>query len=306
MIEPSKVKDDAGSIPLVSIGVPVYNEDRFLEAALRSLLAQDYKNLEIIISDNASTDKTKDICRKFCKGDNRVRYFRFDTNQGITTNFKRVVELAQGKYFMWASGHDLWSENLVSECTRSLEHEAEAVIAFGTSAWVDATGNPLASTSGWTDTRGMDPVARFFSVFWGNMHPILGVMRVDALRKARYLSCAGTDLITLSELVLMGHFLHVPTTSWIRREFRSTETHQDRMKRYRSSEYALSASVLDRTFPILRLPFELVRSVLRARVTWLVKLGIFAILIPSFPVKYLLGRRGRFVPGSGQMQDLPK
>lgn len=279
--------------PLVSIGIPVYNEGRFLEESLLSLLSQEYQNLEIIISDNASTDKTEEICRKFCKRDNRIRYHRFDTNQGATANFKKVIDLAQGRYFMWAAGHDLWSTNLVMECVSTLEKNPNGVIAFGSCTWIDAAGRQMARTSGWTDTRGMDPVARFFSVFWGNMHPILGVMRLDALKQARFLACIGTDLLMLSDLVLAGHFIHAPLASWRRREFRDGESYQDRMKRYRSPQYRLSNSILDRFFPVLRLPLELIKTVLRSRISWFEKLGILGILLPSLPVKYVVGRRGR-------------
>lgn len=279
--------------PLVSIGIPVYNEDRFLEESLLSLLSQDYQNIEIIISDNASIDKTEEICRKFCSRDNRIRYHRFESNQGATENFRKVVELAQGRYFMWAAGHDLWSPNMISECVDALEKNPDGVLAFGSCAWIDAMGRQMVRTSGWTDTRGMDPVARFFSVFWGNMHPILGVMRIDALRQAHILTCIGTDLLMLSELALMGHFIHAPSASWSRREFRENESHHDRMKRYRSSQYRLSRSLIDRFFPVARLPLELIKVVLRARVSWFEKLGILGILAPALPVKYVIGRRGR-------------
>lgn len=279
--------------PLISIGIPVYNEGRFLEESLSSLLSQDYQNLEIIISDNASTDRTEEICREFCIRDKRIRYHRFDINQGATANFKKVVDLAQGRYFIWAAGHDLWSPNLISECVDVLEKNPDGVIAFGSCQWIDAAGRQMARASGWTDTRGMDPVGRFFSVFWGNMHPILGVMRIDALRQARFLACIGSDLLMLSELVLMGHFIHAPSASWYRREFRGDESHRDRMKRYRSPQYMLTHSLLDRFFPVLRLPHELIKVVLRSRVSWFEKLGILGILVPSLPVKYVIGRRGR-------------
>jgi len=88
----------------MSIGIPVCNEDRFLEETLRSLLSQDYGNMEIIISDNASTDRTEEICREFSARDMRISYYRFKDNQGAIANFRRVLEVARGKYFMWAAG----------------------------------------------------------------------------------------------------------------------------------------------------------------------------------------------------------
>lgn len=284
--------------PLVSIGIPIYNEGRFLEESLASILAQDYKNLEIIISDNASTDNSGELCQKFVDKDARISYSRFGQNRGVTGNFRRVLDTATGKYFMWAAGHDLWSPNFISQCVRLLENDSEGVIAFGSAEWINATGSPIERTSGWADTRGMDAVARFFSVFWGNMHPILGVIRMETLRRVRFPSCVGADLVMLSELALKGYFMHARTTSWSRREFRQLEDYRDRMKRYRSTEFALSRSLVDRAFPVLRLPLELVGVVLRSRIRWFEKVGILAILVPSLPVKYAIGRRG--CPTEGQ------
>ncbi|HEY4760742.1 MAG TPA: glycosyltransferase family 2 protein [Thermoguttaceae bacterium] len=277
----------------MSIGIPVCNEDRFLEETLRSLLSQDYGNMEIIISDNASTDRTEEICREFSARDMRISYYRFKDNQGAIANFRRVLEVARGKYFMWAAGHDLWSPNLISDCVHLLEGEPAAVIAFGTCKWVDASGQPMVKASGWADTRGRDAVERFFTVFWGNMHPIYGVIRLEALRQVRLLSCVGMDLILLSDLALIGHFVHATPALWSRREFRHAESHQERMNRYRSTEYGLSRSLIDRIFPLARLPLELTKAVLRSKISWLEKLAILGILIPSLPVKYVIGRRQR-------------
>lgn len=299
----ARVNEETSYLPMVSVGMPVFNEERFLEKSLLSLSSQSYQNLEIIVSDNASTDRTEKICREFSNRDKRIRYYRFENNQGATANFKHVVDLAQGRYFMWASGHDLWSPNLISDCIQLLEGNPNAMIAFGSCTWIDESGYPMDRSSGWTDTRGMDSIGRFFSVFWGNMHPILGVMRLEALKKARFLSCAGTDLIMLSELALMGDFVHACFTSWSRREFRADETYRERIKRYRSSQYGLSRSLFDRLFPVARLPLELIKVVLRSDISWFEKLSILAILVPSFPVKYVIGRRGRSSP---QLRRLPE
>lgn len=279
------------SSPLVTIGIPIYNEERFLTQSIKSLLAQDYNNLKFIISDNASTDGTERICREFFEQDGRIDYRRMENNHGAVANFRLVHDLADGKYFMWASGHDLWQPNFVSECVKLLECEPEAVIAFGSSNWIDAFGKPLPRTSGWTDTRGMDSIARFHSLIWGNMHPILGVIRAESLQKTRGpLSTAGADLILLSELILQGDFVHAVETSWSRREFRGGENYHQRIARYRGQEYALSRSFIDRFAPMLRLPVELARSVLRSSISKPVKILLLLSLISVFPAKYVITR----------------
>lgn len=100
--------------PLVSIGMPVYNGEKYIRQALDSLLAQDYEHFELIISDNASTDGTGEICREYVARDGRISYYRNEKNMGGTWNFRRVLTLASGGYFMWAAHDDLWEASFIS------------------------------------------------------------------------------------------------------------------------------------------------------------------------------------------------
>ncbi len=278
--------------PLVSIGVFLRNEGQFIRQSLESLQAQEYENLEIIISDNCSTDDTGTICRELGEDDPRVRYERQDSNIGAAANSIRVLELANGKYFMWASGHDLWSPNLVSICVAALEEHPDAALAYSSSSWIGADGQPMDKESGWYDTRGMDPKVRFLMAFWGNLHPVLGLIQTEYLKDIPKLhACAGSDQIILAELALRGDFLHVPDASWARREPRGKEVHKDKIKRYTSAEFGLTDSWLNRRLPLLRLPLELVRAVFRSQLSVIDKLAVFITLLPSFIVRYLAGRK---------------
>ena len=98
--------------PLVSIGVPVFNGEKGLAVALDSLIGQDYHNLEIIISDNASTDATSKICEEYVGKDSRIKYSRLEENIGAALNFNRVFERSSGKYFMWAAHDDQHMKSL--------------------------------------------------------------------------------------------------------------------------------------------------------------------------------------------------
>src|SRR5262245_10163897 len=126
--------------PLVSIGLPVYNEQRFIRETVASLLAQDFEDLELIISDNASTDGTEEICRQFAARDPRVSYERSEVNRGAFVNFDRVFELAGAKYFMWAGAHDLWSPSFVSRAVGMLEADPQLVLAYPRPITIDTTG----------------------------------------------------------------------------------------------------------------------------------------------------------------------
>lgn len=122
----------AGSRPVVSIGMPAYNGERYLRQALDSLLAQDYGNFELIISDNASTDTTPEICRAYAMRDRRIRYSRTDPHQIPSSNFDRVRQLATGDFFMWAATDDVWEPTFVSTLLGRLAEAPEAIIAFST------------------------------------------------------------------------------------------------------------------------------------------------------------------------------
>ena len=97
--------------PRVSIGLPVYNGENFLEFALDSILGQTFQDFELIISDNASTDATESICRRYAAKDSRIRYYRNPNNQGAAQNYNRVFALARGEYFKWAAHDDVCKPN---------------------------------------------------------------------------------------------------------------------------------------------------------------------------------------------------
>ena len=280
--------------PLVSIGVPVYNEERFLDASLTSLRQQDYPNLEILIADNASTDRTVEICERHAAEDPRIRIARATENHGAIANFQRALDLAQGPYFMWAAGHDLWTPNLVSDCVALLQANDSACIAFGNSRWIGAEGELLPRTSGWADTRGMTPIARFFTIFWGNMHPVLGLIRTAQLRECPPMpNLTGGDLVLLSDLALRGDFVHATQATWSRREFRVEARYEDKQRRYASTTTGIARSRWQRMFPLLQLPVALMRVVWRSKLPSLDKLGVLLVLMVSFPLRYRVGRRGK-------------
>ena len=278
--------------PLISIAAPIYNEERHIASALESLLNQTYSNIEILIFDNASTDSTGKICQQYAKKHKNIKYIVSDKNIGAAANYEKALSFASGEYFMWAGGHDLWSSNLVSECIASLQQKPNATLAFGSTYWVDENGELKNKYSGWADTQGLDAVSRFFIVLLGNMHPVLGVIKLEPLKSIRFYKTIGADLLILLQLVLKGDFLHATDASCYRREIvaRSNENYQKRMKRYNSDAYNLTGkkSFTDK-LPLIKLPFFIVHIVFSAEISILKKLMILIVLLPLLPAKYLLG-----------------
>lgn len=279
--------------PLVTVGMFVHNEDDFIRDSITSILDQDYDNVEFIIADNASSDGTSEVCAELSAGNDRIDYVRHPQNIGAAENSTFVLERARGRYFMWASGHDLWSTDLISSCVESLERHPQAALAVGKSDWIDADGGALAEASGYYDTRGLPAVARFFFAFWGNLHPVLGVIRMDCLRAIPKIhACAGSDQIVLADLALQGDFLFVPRTSWSRRQPRKPETHRAKLERYRSAEFGLTGHWIDRRLPLLRLPLEIVRAIWRTEALSAVeKLVTSLALPPVLLLRFLSARR---------------
>ncbi len=116
------------SYPLVSIGCAVYNGQETLARALEGVVGQSYQNLEIIICDDCSSDRSPDICQEFADKDSRIRYMRNEKNQGIINNCNQLFRLSTGKYFMWADQDDIRDPSFVSKTVKVLEEDSRAVL----------------------------------------------------------------------------------------------------------------------------------------------------------------------------------
>src|SRR5262245_44937991 len=149
MIGPSSRRTQDNSLtmtrrpPRISIGLPVYNGEKFLKESVNSLLAQTFDDFELILSDNASTDETPAICRSYSDADKRVRYFRNDENIGVYRNFNRVFQLGSGEYFKWAAADDICHRELLAKCLKVLESDASVVATYPKVQFVDEEGRRL-------------------------------------------------------------------------------------------------------------------------------------------------------------------
>src|SRR5262249_47081143 len=170
--------------PLVSIGVPVYNGEAFIERALDALCAQDYEHLEIIVSDNASTDNTPKICRAAAERDDRVLYLSTDVNRGAARNFARRVHVAQGPYFKWAAADDLCRPEFVATCVAVLEADPFAVLCYPRTSLIDEDDNVVEDFDddlAYDDESAIRRLGRVCRHV-GEYHAVFGVIRTNALR----------------------------------------------------------------------------------------------------------------------------
>ena len=126
LLEPWEGKIVSQGRPRVTLGVPVFNGGPFLPETLDSLLNQTFSDLEVVISDNASTDRTEEICRAYAARDPRVRYYRNDVNRGAAWNHNRVFELARGEFFKWSAADDLCAPEFLTLCVAALDRDPAA------------------------------------------------------------------------------------------------------------------------------------------------------------------------------------
>ena len=116
-----------GGRPKVGVGMPVYNGERYLEEALDSILAQSFDDFELVISDNASTDRTEEICRAYAHKDERIRYFRMRENYGVIDNFNNAFRLSAGEYFKWAASDDVCEHDYLRKAVEVLDRDPSVV-----------------------------------------------------------------------------------------------------------------------------------------------------------------------------------
>lgn len=196
----------------VSVGMPVYNEEKYLRQALDSLLAQSFKNFEVIICDNLSTDSTPQICREYAEKDKRVFYYKNKKFVGACENYNNTFYLcSKKKYFMWASGNDMWHEDYIAECVKVLEERSDVVYCYSLGKRVDKNGNFLMDWFRYETSTVESPVFRLNSVLFScTSAPVYGLARTDVLYKTGLMRIdLISNIIFLAEIALLGKVYQV-------------------------------------------------------------------------------------------------
>ncbi len=272
--------------PLVSIGVAVCNEERFLSQTLDSLLAQDYSNFEIIICDNASTDKTGEIAQEYAKKDNRIKYYLNESNIGGTRNFNKTFLLSSGKYFMWAGGHDLYDKSFISSCVEILEKEENVILVYALTHLIDNLNNKVGTWPNRLDTRSLNPLLRYHLFFYYLMkiHYIHGLMRRDSIKKTGLFkdNVLNSENIFLSQLSLMGEFVYIPKFLFYYRIIRPKQTGWGNTTRYIKATYGQGHQNYPYIFYILHQFYYNIIVIYKAPVAWYYKPILVFILIFEF------------------------
>lgn len=207
-------------LPLVSIGMPVYNGERHLREALDSLMAQDYPSLEIVISDNASEDATASICREYQARDPRIRYHRNAANLGAARNFNQVFGLCSGEFFMWAACDNIVAPSFVRQCARLLLQYPEASVCHAQCQFISSEGRPFGPAHVNYQNTDSKSTARWRRVLADRDYPewytaVYGLMRAQCMRRTGLMRTVwGADQIFIAEISLYGTIVQVPEQLW--------------------------------------------------------------------------------------------
>jgi glycosyltransferase involved in cell wall biosynthesis len=218
-------------MPRLSIGLPVYNGENYLEEAIECLLGQTYADFELIISDNASSDGTGEICRRYADRDPRVRYVRQETNRGAGWNFSETFRLARGEYFKWAAHDDLCAPTFLAACVARLDADPGLVLCSARSAVIDDEGRLIEAdmpddphlpdfqgVSAATEVQRLRrlasprPSERYLGVLVYSLrcYEIFGVVRSAAMRRTGlHRPYNGAEKVLLAELSLQGRFAEI-------------------------------------------------------------------------------------------------
>jgi glycosyltransferase involved in cell wall biosynthesis len=209
--------------------MPVYNGANYVRVAIASCLDQDFADLELIITDNASTDETEEICREFAAKDSRVRYVRNPDNLGAAPNYNLGFGMARGRYFKWCAHDDFISRDYLSATVAALEAAPAATLAFTRTQCVDEAGAPLDLVGTESAAIGdSDPHERFARALrqMGTCYAIFGLFRTDALRKSSlHRPYYGSDRALLAELALLGPFVRTEKGLFFNREHQTRSVH---------------------------------------------------------------------------------
>ncbi len=208
------------AVPRLSIGLPVYNGENYLAESLDALLGQSYEDFELIISDNASTDGTADICRRYGKLDSRIRYIRQPRNVGLAPNHNVVLAQARGELFKWASYDDLYARDLLKCCIEALDEYPRVVLAHSWTAMIDSSGAVTKADAYSLATASMRAPERFRSMLFDTgSDDSEGVIRVKVLRQVSpYNSYQRSDRTLTAEIGLHGPFYTIPDWLYFRRD----------------------------------------------------------------------------------------
>lgn len=283
--------------PTVSIGLAVYNGEKYLKQAIESIVSQTFEDFELIISDNASTDRTDEICRYYASRDSRIRYSRNETNIGGANNENLTFKLARGKYFRWAAHDDVCAPDLIRRLVEVLDQNPEVVLALTTIMNINDQGEPLGVVKRLNATSG-SPSQRFRSLtnFNHDCEATYGLIRSEIMSQTELQrNYTDSDRTFLCQLSLYGRFALIDEVLFFRRIHAEASTRVYADWRERMAWFGEKPEK-QITFPYWMQFFHYLSIISRSPISLIEKLRCFIHIFTDWMVEWRRwGRMGRDV-----------
>lgn len=258
--------------PRVSIGLPVFNGEKYLKETLDSILAQTYTDFELIISDNASTDRTPQICRAYAAKDSRIRYYRNENNLRAVENHNRVFKLSSGEYFKFASHDDVLAPEFLSRCVNVLSQNKSIVLCHSKTNLINEHGRLIGKYDYKIRVDSSKPHERFGDIISMRNNTwvlIFGLIRSSALRMTQLIGrYIGSDRNLLAEISLIGRMYEIPDYLFFRREHSQAYTNKDHHSYQEKLGWWIETSAHAWILPYWRNCLEYFKSVRRIPLRW--------------------------------------
>ncbi|WP_019140752.1 glycosyltransferase family 2 protein [Noviherbaspirillum massiliense] len=266
----------------VVIGLPVYNGQKYIGAAIESHLSQSFGDFDLVISDNGSTDATPDICDDYAGKDSRVKYLRSPQNRGILWNHRRVMEAISSpdQYFRWAGGDDILEQGLLEGMVQVLDRRPEVVAVMPNTRNIDELGQIIGSMDRSLDVQSPDVFERAHKILMADYQHVVayGLLRASTLKQMRTgPNYVGWDEIFIWELGLRGKIVHMPGPALLRRFHRGSISRVKTVKEMRKWVEP-DAKGAGMNFPHWTWTYERVRALLGAPVSGRDRLRIARLL----------------------------
>ena len=232
--------------PKVSIGVPVYNGQKYIRFTLDSLLAQTFTDFEVIVTDNCSTDTTPQIIAEYAERDSRIRYVKNPTNVGPARNYRISMDLARGQYFKWNPADDVCAPTFLERCVKVLDEDPSIVVAYPRTNVIDTNGEIVDTYQYEIDFDVPSPALRLWRMMTVNhkehgAHELYGLMRLSELRKTPGMRThVRGDSVLLARLALLGRLRRIDEFLFFNRD------HTDRSSKYLSKKLVRKGSRLSK------------------------------------------------------------
>lgn len=198
--------------PRVSIGLPVYNGEKYIESAIESMLDQTYKNFEFLISDNGSTDSTPELIEKWAEKDDRIIFLRGRRNLGAQPNYDRLFELSRGEFFSWKAVDDRWDPTWLEQSVKAMDEHQDAVLVYYKAKDIDENGTFIEDVDYEINTTDDNAAKRFLSVMC-DPHPcfaLFGLIRADVMAQSNlHGNYSGSDRVFLAEMAARGKWFQL-------------------------------------------------------------------------------------------------